>query len=405
MSFNNLEFRKKFPQLEKTFGPRSLIYFDSAASSLKHSDVTDRVNSFNRFESANVHRGAHLTSRQGTENYESAREKVKNFINAEKSEEVIFTRGTTEGINLTAYCLESVFKPGDEVLLSPFEHHSNIVPWQQLAHKTGAKIVVADFDVEEGMSLESFKKAISNKTKLAAFTYYSNSFGNRLPIESMISLCRENNILTLVDGAQSVLSERIDVQKMKCDFFAFSGHKMYAPFGIGALYIKDEHLNTLPPYQTGGSMIDRVQFESTTYAHAPQKFEAGTPNVSGAIGLGEAAELITKSSISEQHEYVLNLRQILLDRLEKMSNIDVYNFKSDSHTGVVSFNINGSHPSDVGTLLDKYGIAVRAGHHCTQPLMDLLNIPGTVRLSLAPYNTELEVDFFLSTMEKVKEFF
>lgn len=405
VSFDVIELRKKFPQLEKTFGPRPLVYLDSAASSLKHSDVTDRVNRYNRFESANVHRGAHLTSRQGTENYEGAREKVRQFLNAKSLEEIIFTRGTTEGINLVAFCVEELFKPGDEILITPFEHHSNIVPWQQLAKKTGAKIVVPQFDQELGLTLSSFKDAITGKTKLAAFTFYSNSFGNRLPIEAMTSACKEKGILTLVDGAQAVLSERIDVQNIGCDFLAFSGHKMYGPYGIGALYINQKHIEAFPPYQTGGSMIDRVQFTETTFAKSPQKFEAGTPNISGAIGLGAAVDILLKGHLKEQHEHVLNLRSSLIEQLKNVDNLVVYDFKSENHTGVVSFNFKGSHSSDVGTLLDKYGIAVRAGHHCTQPLMDLMGIPGTVRVSLAPYNTHDEINFLLVAMEKVKEFF
>lgn len=405
MTFDVVSLRKKFPQLEKTFGPRPLIYLDNAASSLKHSDVTDRLNTYNRFETSNVHRGAHLTSRQGTESYEGARKKVQNFINSEKPEEIIFTRGTTEGINLVASCLENSLKEGDEILLTPLEHHSNIVPWQQLAQKTKAVIKVAEFDREQGMTLEAFEQALSEKTKVAAFTYYSNSFGHRLPVEKLVEKAKSMGALTLVDAAQAVLTERMDVQSLKCDFLVFSGHKMYAPYGIGALYMKETLMESLPPYQTGGSMIDRVQFKETSFAKPPQKFEAGTPNVAGAIAMGTAAELLVKTDFKEQHQYVSSLRKALVERLSSEGNIKVYNFPAEDYTGVVSFNVQGAHSSDVGTLLDKYGIAVRAGHHCTQPLMDLIGIPGTVRASIAPYNTEEEVAFLLSTMDKIKEFF
>ncbi len=405
MSFDVENFRKAFPQLERTMGPRRLVYFDSGASSLKHSAVTDRVNTYNRFESANVHRGAHQTSRQGTENFEVARKRIQKFINARNPEEVVWTRGTTEGINFIASALRSKLAPGDEILISPFEHHSNIVPWQIVCEQTGAKLVVADFDREQGMTLEAFKKAITDKTKLATFLHYSNSFGQRLPIEKMVSLCKERNIMTLVDAAQTVLTEKIDVQNWGCDFLVFSGHKMLAPYGIGALFIRKELIAEIPPYQTGGSMIDRVTFAKTTYAEAPQKYEAGTPNISGAIGMGEAAKLIMEMDLRAAHTHVLSLRSMLVESLQQRSSIELYCFPGDDHSGVVSFNVKGSHCSDVGTLLDKYGFAVRAGHHCTQPTMDLLGIPGTVRVSLAPYNNAEEVQNLIQTMEKIEEFF
>lgn len=405
MSFDAQAFRKSFPQLQRTSGNNKLVYLDSAASSLKHVQVSDRVNSYNRFEAANVHRGAHETSRQGTEAYEAARETLKKFINASQAEEVIFTRGTTEGINFLASSLREQLRPGDEILITSLEHHSNIVPWQTLCEQTGAKLVVVPFCKKEGVSIEGFKSCLSAKPKLAAFLYYSNSFGNRLPVENLVELCKNNGTLSLIDGAQAVLTEKIDVQKLACDFFVFSGHKMFAPYGIGALYIKQDHFSSLPPYQLGGSMIDRVSFEKTTYAQPPQKYEAGTPNVSGAIGLGVAAEIIMAMDLSETHHYLSDLRTQLLEGLQAREKVEVYNFSSQDHGAVVSFNVRGSHPSDVGTLLDKYGFAVRAGHHCTQPLMDLMGIPGTVRVSLAPYNTMEEIHNFLTTMDKVEEFF
>ena len=405
MSFDVQEFRKSFPQLERKVGPNSLIYFDSAASTLKHSAVTDRVNTYNRFETANVHRGAHQASQQGTENYEGARKKVQAFVNAKSDQEIIFTRGTTESINLICHGFESKLKPGDEVLISPFEHHSNIVPWQVLCTKTGASLKVVPFDSKSGMSIEAFKQAINENTKIASFIFYSNSFGNRLPVEEMISLCKEKGILTLIDGAQAVLTEAVDVQSLDCDFFCFSGHKIFAPYGIGALYIKANHLDNLSPYQTGGSMIDRVTFEKTTYANSPQKFEAGTPNISGAIGLGTAIDVLKKLDFKDQHAHVVALRNRLVEGLKARSKVEVYEFPSSDYAGVVSFNVQGSHSSDVGTLLDKYAVAVRAGHHCTQPLMGLMGIPGTVRVSVAAYNTVEEVDYFLTIMEKIEEFF
>lgn len=405
MSFDVQTFRKSFPQLERTMGPSKLVYLDSGASSLKHSQVTDRVNSYNRFESANVHRGAHQTSRQGTENYEGARQRIQKFINASSEKEVVWTRGTTEGVNFIASGLETYLQKGDEILITSFEHHSNIVPWQVLCEKTGAQLVVADFDAKNGLNLENFKSKISPKTKLASFIHYSNSFGNRMPVEEMVEVCKAQGVLTLVDSAQAVLTEKIDVQKIGCDFLVFSGHKMFGPYGIGVLYIRQDRFDLIPPYQTGGSMIDRVTFEKTTYAEPPQKYEAGTPNVAGAIGLGEAANLILNMGLAEAHQHVLDLRGQLLDGLRSRGFIEVYNFESRDYTGVVSFNVKGAHSSDVGTLLDKYGFAVRAGHHCTQPLMDLLGVPGTVRVSMAPYNTQKEIHDFLTTLDKVEEFF
>ncbi len=404
MSFNVENFRKNFPQLERTAGPRKLIYLDSGASSLKHSAVTDRVNTFNRFETANVHRGAHQVSSQGTENYEMARNQLQRFVNARLSSEVIFTRGTTEGINFMATGLEPQLKAGDEILITALEHHSNIVPWQVLCQKTGAVLKVVPFDAERGFSLESFDKCLTEKTKVAAFIFYSNSFGQRLPVESMVEKCRKRGVISVVDAAQAVLTEKIDVQKINCDALVFSGHKMFAPYGIGVLYLKESMQECVLPYQTGGSMIDRVSFKETSYADAPQKYEAGTPNIAGAIGLGVASQLVSPI-IDDMHDHVDRLRQSLIANLSSRSSLDLYDFPGERHTGVVSFNIKDTHPSDVGTLLDKYGIAVRAGHHCTQPLMELMKIPGTVRVSLAAYNTESEISSLLETLDKIEEFF
>ena len=399
------EFRKSFPQLARRLGKNGLVYFDNGASTLKHSRVTDRVNQYNRFEAANVHRGAHQVSRLGTEHYEQARESLKSFVNASDVSEIVFTRGTTESINLVATGLEHLFSEGDEILITPFEHHSNIVPWQRVCQKTGARLVVADFDPDQGITVEAFTKALTAKTKLASFLFYSNSFGQRLPVEAFIKVCKDNDTITMIDAAQAVLAEPIDVQALGCDFLCFSGHKMFGPYGIGICYIAKKWADELNPYQTGGSMIDRVTFEKTTYASMPQKFEAGTPNVPGAIGLGEAAEVVKELDQSSQHQHIMNLRQRLKEGLASIPSVHVYDFPGSDHTGVISFNIKGSHSSDVGTLLDKYGIAVRAGHHCTQPLMDLLDVPGTVRASVAPYNTMAEVEFFLEKTRQVEAFF
>lgn len=405
MSFQYEQFRKSFPQLERKMGPSPLIYLDSAASTLKHSDVTDRINGFNRFEVSNVHRGAHQVSRQSTEFYEDGRKKIQEFVNATSETEIVFTRGTTEGVNLVANILESQMEPGDEILITPFEHHSNLVPWQILCEKRKCQLKIIPFDAKNGINIDDFKNSLTAKTRLVAMVYYSNSFGNRLPVDKMVEECRNRGILTLVDAAQAVLTEKIDVQKLTCDFLCFSGHKMFGPYGIGVLYGKKAVLEKRPPYQTGGSMVDRVTFEKTTFANIPQKFEAGTPNITGVIGLATVVNVVKAMNLPAAHKYVLELREQVLAGLRKIENCTIYDFTATDYCGVVSFNIKGSHPTDVGTLLDKYGIAVRAGHHCTQPLMGILGIPGTVRISLAPYNTSSEIEYFLNTLTKVKEFF
>ena len=405
MDFNVYQFRDFFPQLKRTIGPKPMIYFDNGASTLKHNWVIDRIHTYNRFETSNVHRATHQISRQGTENYEEARKKLQRFIHARYPEEVIFTRGTTESINLVAGSLGSQLTKGDEILISPLEHHSNIVPWQILCEKQGCQLKVAAFDPKKGLCPRSFENSLCEKTKLVSLILHSNSFGNRLPVEELIGQCKKRGIFTLVDAAQTPLGETMNVQELGCDFLAFSGHKMYGPYGIGVLFGRLEVLESMPPYQSGGSMIDRVSFERTTYAQVPQKFEAGTPNVAGAIGLGIAADFIKSQNIVEQHQYILNLREYLKKGLMEFDSIQVHEFQADDHTGIVSFNLKGAHPSDVGILLDKYGIAVRSGHHCNQPLMELMGIPGTVRVSLAPYNTKEEVDSFLRIMKKVEDFF
>lgn len=405
MPFAVEDFRKKFPQLERKMGKNALIYFDNGASTLKHSEVTDRVNSYNRFETANVHRGAHQVSRQGTEAYEKARIELQEFINAKESGEVIFTRGTTESVNLVASSLSDRIHEGDEIVISSLEHHSNIVPWQVLCEKKKAVLKVVPFNAGKGFLFDDFLKTITEKTKLVSMIFYSNSFGNRLPVEKVVEECGKRQILTLIDGAQVPLTEKIDVQKLNCDFFALSAHKMFGPYGVGLLYGKKHLLDEMPPYQTGGSMIDRVTFQKTTYAEGPQKFEAGTPNIAGAIGFGVAASIVSDMDLKKTHEYVSSLRNYLKQKITELEKCQVYDFAGDDHSGVLSFNLSGAHPSDVGTLLDKYGVAVRSGHHCTQPLMELMSIPGTVRISLAPYNTRDEINYFVETMKKVEDFF
>ena len=405
MSFEPDSFRKKFPGLGVQIHGNPLIYFDNAASSLKHSDVLERVHNYNLYEASNVHRGAHSFSQAGTESYELARVQVKKFINARSDSEVIFTRGATEGINFVARSFAGGLSPGDEILITALEHHSNIVPWQALCEEKKLNLKVVPFCRQEGFSFEKFSNLLSEKTKLVSCLWYSNSLGQRLPIEEILSHSHQAGAKVLLDGAQTPLHEEIDVQKIPVDFLVFSGHKMFAPYGIGCLYGRSEALQEMDPYQYGGSMIDRVSFSGTRYADSPQKFEAGTPYVSGAIGLGKACEIISGIGVHSWHGHLQNLRDKTLSFLSSQEDVEVYDFPAESHSSVLSFNYKGAHPSDVGSLLDKYGIAVRAGHHCTQPLMEELGVSGTVRVSFAPYNTEDEVDVFCQKIEKLKEFF
>lgn len=405
MAFDPTSLRSSFPALEQKINDNELIYFDNAASTLKHKAVCDRVYNYELYETSNVHRGAHTLSRKGTENYEGARDRIKNFIGAEKSEEIIFVRGTTEGANLVASCLSETFSPGDEILISPFEHHSNIVCWQRICEKKNLKLRVMNFNPKTGIDLEAVENSLSEKTKLMSFLWYSNSFGNRLPVEKLVHMCRDKGIYSFVDAAQATLHEKMNVKDLGCDFLTFSGHKMFAPYGIGALYGRREVLEKMEPYQSGGSMIDRVDYDKTRFADIPQKFEAGTPNISGAIGLGEAVSIVEASPFEEWHSHTQNLRSQLIEALSEIRDIEIYNFPAESYTGVISFNIKGVHSSDVGSLLDQYGIAVRTGHHCTQPLMKAMGIEGTVRVSLAPYNTTKEAEKFAEKMKKVREFF
>jgi cysteine desulfurase / selenocysteine lyase len=405
VSFEVAEFRKKFPQLQVQLQGQSLVYFDNGASTLKHQDAIARVHQYDRFEVSNVHRGAHSLSRKGTESFESARSQVREFLGAKDDQEIIFTRGTTESINLVAHSMSSMFQAGDEIVLSPFEHHSNIVPWQELCRRTGSVLKVLPYSKNISEYVTSLEKTLSPKTRLVSFLHFSNSLGHRMPVEKMVQICKSQGVMTLIDGAQALLTEKVRVSDLGCDFYCFSGHKVFAPYGIGILYGRHEILQTLPPYQTGGSMIDRVTFAETSYADLPQKFEAGTPNISGALGLAAALKVIETDGVENYHKHVHHLRQELITALQEFPGCELYLCEAEDYCGVVSFNLKGAHPSDVGTLLDKYGVAVRAGHHCTQPLMDTLQVPGTVRVSLAPYNTQDEINYFLNTLSKVKEFF
>lgn len=400
-----LSVKDDFPQIKKYSGEKKIVYLDSAATTLKPQVVIDRIQKYYEFEVANVHRGAHFLANQGTSFYEQARETVANFIGAKSPSEVIFTRGTTEGINLLASALgQSHFAPGDEILLTVFEHHSNIVPWQLLAEQREIKIKVATMTGNCDLDFEDFKKQLSPKTKLVSFLSVSNALGTVLPVEEMVAAAKGVGALVLIDGAQSVPASKTRVEELNCDFLVFSGHKIFGPTGIGILWGKEDLLNSLPPYQGGGSMIDQVSFEKTTFLPSPQRFESGTPNVAGAIGLGAAIDYVSGIGIENIYKHEKALVDLAVAALEDIDGVKIVGTPGD-RLNVVSFQVVGVHPNDIGTILDQLGIAVRVGHHCCQPLMDHLKIAGTVRASLSVYNDTDDVAALAAAVKKSKEFF
>lgn len=395
--------RRQFPILSREINGKPLVYLDNAATSQKPISVLEACEKYYTEINANVHRGIHTLSQIATEEMEISRRKIQKFINAKNDYEIIFTKGTTEGLNLLAYAFTNQVKEGDEIIISYLEHHSNIVPWQMLCERTGAKLKVIPMDENGILQLDFLYKNLSEKTKIVSVNQVSNALGIVNPIEDIISKTRKNsNAFIVIDGAQSVPHFSIDVQKMDCDFFVFSGHKMYAPMGTGILYGKEEHLRNLHPFHGGGEMIATCSFERTTYADLPFKFEAGTPNVGGNIALGSAVDFIN----SIGHENIQNHENALLDYAQKqlleLNGLKIYGEKAH-RTGVVSFNLEGiGIASDVGMILDKLGIAVRTGHHCTQPIMDFFNVAGTVRASFAVYNTFEEIDILVEGVKKAQ---
>lgn len=398
-TFSVREIREQFPALRQQVYGKNLIYFDNGATSQKPQVVLDAINRYYSKDNANIHRGVHFMSQRATTEFEEARKTIQRYINAKKSEEVIFTKGTTDGINLVAYSFGELLKEGDEILITAMEHHSNIVPWQMLCERKNLTLKVAPINKRGELILEEFDKLLSDKTKLVAITQISNTLGTINPVKELAQKAHTVGAKILVDGAQSIQHMPIDVQDMDCDFFVFSSHKVFGPTGIGVLYGKEDLLDRMPPYQGGGDMISKVTFEKTTYNELPFKFEAGTPHIAGGICLGEAIKFLSGLDIEaiQKHEKDLaDYAQYLLDTFEDMHIIG----EAKKKTSVVSFIMEGVHPFDLGTLLDKQGIAVRTGHHCTQPLMDFYKIPGTVRASFAFYNTREEVDIFVQAVEK-----
>lgn len=397
--------KSQFPQAQMKVNGQPFVYLDSAATTLKPESVIERVRHYYSSEVANVHRGAHFFADQGTGLYEQARDKVKEFLNASSSSEIVFTRGTTESINLIAASYGSwKLRSGDEILLTQLEHHSNIVPWQQVAEKTGAIIRVADIDAKGNLDLDSFKSQLSENTKVVSFLYVSNALGTITPLSEMISLAKDVGAVTVVDAAQSITTIETDVQSMGCDFLVFSGHKAFGPTGIGVLYGKQDLLNEMPPWQGGGSMIDRVSFAESSYLMAPQRFEAGTPNVAGAIGLRAALDFLDEIGINEVRLRESQLVGLALDKLMEIEGLKLIG-QPDQRMNVVSFELEGVHHGDLGALLDQQGVAVRVGHHCCQPLMDRLGVRGTVRASFSVYNEEQDVERLVAAVRKAKEFF
>ncbi|MBU0765598.1 MAG: cysteine desulfurase [Bacteroidetes bacterium] len=405
MNFNVEQIRKDFPLLGTRVYSRPVIYFDNAATTQKPECVIELINEYHRSKNSNIHRGVHYLSEKMTESYENARKTVRQFINAKYDHEVLFTSGTTGGINLIASSFgERFIGRGDEVLISAMEHHSNLVPWQLLCGKKGAVLKVIPVNPAGELEIHELDNLLTDRTRIVAVVHVSNSLGTINPVRHIIEKAHEKNIPVLVDGAQSVQHTRIDVQEMNCDFYAFSGHKVYGPTGIGVLYGKEKWMDAIPPYQGGGDMIESVSFEKTTYAKLPFKFEAGTTNFIGAAGLAAALKYIDTLGIETIARYEKELLDYATEKLKAIDPLTIYGNAAEK-TGVISFLIGGIHFFDTGMILDKMDIAVRTGHHCTQPLMKLLGIEGTVRASLSFYNTKEEIDRLIEGINKVIKMF
>ena len=403
--------REDFPILQREVYGKPLVYLDNAATTQKPLSVLDAMRDEYLNVNANVHRGVHYLSQQATDLHEAAREKVRQFINAQKTEEIVFTRGTTEAINLVAssFC-ESQMLPGDEVLVTEMEHHSNIVSWQLQAQKHGIVVKHLPITDDGKLCLDNVEAYLTEKTKLLSIAHVSNVLGTVNPVEQIIKIAHEHGIPVLVDGAQSAPHMKIDVQAMDCDFYAFSGHKMYGPTGIGVLYGKEEWLEKLPPYQGGGEMIDKVTWEKTTFERLPFKFEAGTPDYVATHGLAKAIEYMEGIGLDAIQQHEKELTRYCMEQLQSIDGMTIYgpsviNDSIADKDAVVSFNVGNIHHLDMGTLLDRLGIAVRTGHHCAQPLMDRLGISGTVRASFALYNTKEEIDTLVAGIRRVSQMF
>lgn len=392
--------RQDFPILKREVNGKPLVYFDNGATSQKPQLVIDAINKYYSFENSNIHRGIHTLSQEATNAYEEARKKVQRFVNAQHEHEIIFTKGTTDSINLVASSFgKKHLKKGDEIIISTMEHHSNIVPWQMICEETAAVLKVIPINDKGELLMDEFKKLLSPKTKLVAITHVSNTLGTINPVKEIIILAKEAGALILIDGAQAVPHTKIDVQELNCDFYAFSGHKMFGPTGVGILYGKEAVLNDLPPYQGGGDMIKTVTFEKTTYNCLPHKFEAGTPNIVGGIGLGVAVDYMNSIGIDKIEAYEHELLTYATEQIKQIEGVRIVG-EAQNKASVLSFVVDGTHPSDIGMIIDKLGVAIRTGHHCTEPLMNRLNVPGTARASFAFYNTKEEIDIFIAALKR-----
>ena len=397
--------REDFPILKKMVHGKNLVYLDNAATTQKPNYVIDKVNKYYTTMNANIHRGVHALSQEATEAFEGARIQIKQFINALGKNQIIFTRGTTEAINLVASSYgRANIKEGDEIIISHMEHHSNIVPWQLLCKEKNSKLRVIPINDNGELILEEFERMVNKRTKFISIVYVSNSLGTINPVKDIINYAHQFNIPVLVDAAQAVNHIKVDVQDLDCDFLAFSGHKIYGPTGIGVLYGKVELLESMPPYQGGGDMISKVTFEETTYNELPHKFEAGTPDIAGAIGLGAAIEYVTKIGIDNIKDHENSLLEYATQQIAQVPGLRIIGTAKEK-TSVLSFVFENIHPHDIGTFLDFEGVAIRTGHHCTQPLMQRYNIPATSRASFAMYNTKEEVDILISGLKKIIEVF
>ncbi|ALU28303.1 aminotransferase class V-fold PLP-dependent enzyme [Myroides odoratimimus] len=395
------EVRKNFPILTQSVNGKPLVYFDNAATAQKPKVVEDAIVKYYETINANIHRGVHTLSQLATDAYEEARKKVQAHVNAKHDYEVLFTAGTTFGINLVASGFGSLLKEGDEVLISAMEHHSNIVPWQFACERSGATLKVIPMNQDGDLIMEEFDKLLNSNTKVVAVTHISNALGTINPIKKIIAKAHQVGAAVLIDGAQATPHIKPDVQDLDCDFYVFSGHKVCGPTGTGVLYGKEEWLNKLPPYQGGGEMIKTVTFEKTTYACLPHKFEAGTPNIAGGIVLGVALDYLNGIGFDNIAAYEHELLEYGTKRLSEIEGLKIYGTAKEK-TSVISFNLESIHPYDVGVIVDKLGVAVRTGHHCTQPIMDFFGIPGTIRASFAFYNTKEEIDVLVEAVKKAQ---
>ncbi len=395
------EIRNQFPILNQKINGNQLIYFDNGATSQKPIRVIDTISNYYKTSNSNIHRGVHTLSRTATEQFENARTTIANYFNIENPQQLIFTSGTTDSINIIAQGLANgVLNNGDEIILSSYEHHSNILPWQLWAERNNGTLKIIPLLENQQLDLDKLESLITNKTKVIAIAHVSNTLGLITDIEKISTLAKKYNLVLVVDGAQSAPHMAIDLQKLDVDFFVASAHKIYGPTGIGMLCMSEKWLQNLPISKTGGGTIKTVSFDKTEYAEGALRFEPGTPNISGAIGFAEAINFINEIKIDTIYNHELDLVQYAQKKLEEIPEVEIYG-RAEIKAGVISFNVKNQHPFDVGTLLDKYGIAVRTGHHCTQPLMHCLGIQGTIRISFAIYNTRTEIDFFIEKLKKV----